>query len=141
MCELKVDHSAAQTDTALVDAVLQVVAARRAEAWTAIHSFDPEIVRAARERDRRLSAAIISPPVDAAGLDRLVAAVLKRGAQAISVEHHCVDRALVVAAKRRQVTVWCWTADDAADWERLVTAGVDGIITNVPSRLRNHLGS
>jgi glycerophosphoryl diester phosphodiesterase len=35
--------------------------------------------------------------------------------------------------------VWTWTADDPADWERVVGAGVDGIITNVPHKLREWL--
>ena len=55
--------------------------------------------------------------------------------------HAAVDRALVEKAKRRQVSVWCWTADSAADWARVVEAGVDGIITNVPHRLRDWLKS
>ncbi|MEX2081175.1 MAG: glycerophosphodiester phosphodiesterase family protein, partial [Dehalococcoidia bacterium] len=73
-------------------------------------------------------------------LDRLLAGVLKRGGQAISVEHSCVDRALVVKARRAQLTVWTWTPDREADWARVVEAGVDGIITNYPHRLRDYLG-
>jgi len=66
---------------------------------------------------------------------------MKRNAQAISVEHHCVDRQLVEKAKRRQVSVWTWTADTPEDWVRVVEAGVDGIITNVPHRLRDWLAA
>jgi glycerophosphoryl diester phosphodiesterase len=142
MCELKVERTGPDgpPDAALVDAVVEVIRRRGAERWTAIHSFDPEVVRLARQREPGVSAAIISPAVDGEGLERLIAGVLKRNAQAFSVEHSCVTRDLVLAAKRRQLSVWCWTADAPADWDRLVAAGVDGIITNLPHRLRAHLG-
>ena len=53
----------------------------------------------------------------------------------------CIDRALVEKAKKSQVSVWAWTADKPDDWARIVEAGVDGIITNVPHKLREWLGS
>jgi glycerophosphoryl diester phosphodiesterase len=141
MCELKVERTDRDSpvDAALVESVLREIDARAAWDWTAIHSFDPDIVRLARETEPRVSAAIISPPVDAAGMDRLVAGALKRNAQAISVEHSCLSRERVFQAKRRQLTVWAWTADHEADWARLAESGADGIITNVPHRLRAFL--
>ncbi|MGD9932971.1 MAG: glycerophosphodiester phosphodiesterase [Dehalococcoidia bacterium] len=139
MCELKVDHHSGEPETALVDAVLAVVDRSAAHAWVAIHSFDPEIVRAARIADPRISAAIISPPVDADGMERLLGGVLRRHGQAVSVEHHSLTPELVMKAHRRQLCVWAWTADGEDDWARLCAAGVDGIITNVPHRLRAYL--
>jgi len=139
MCELKATAGEPATDEALVAAVLGVIARHNAESWTAVHSFDPSIVSLARERQPRVSSTITSPPVDEPGLERLLGAVLKRGMQAISVEHHCLTRELLVKAKKRQVTVWAWTADSPGDWARLVDAGVDGIITNVPHQLRAYL--
>ena len=139
MCELKVDHDSGQTEADLVDAALAVVERHAAHAWVAIHSFDPEMVRVARERDARVSAAIILPVQDDAGFERYLNAVLKRNGQALSVQHDCVTRDFVVRAKRRQLAIWAWTADTEADWDRLVAAGVDGIITNVPHQLRAYL--
>ena len=72
-------------------------------------------------------------------VDRLLGALLKRNGQALSIEYPCIDRALIVKAKRRQVTVWTWTPDSEEEWGRLIEAGVDGIITNVPHRLRAYL--
>ena len=141
MCELKVDHQSGETETALVDAVLAAFDRCDSHSWVAIHSFDPEIVRSARLADPRISAAIISPPVDDAGMDRLLGGLLKRHGQAVSVEHHCLTPELVMKARRRQLRVWAWTADDEQDWARLCAAGVDGIITNVPHRLRAYLDS
>jgi glycerophosphoryl diester phosphodiesterase len=44
--------------------------------------------------------------------------------------------ALVADAHGRGLTVLAWTVDDPAAMERLIAAGVDGIITDYPDRLR-----
>jgi glycerophosphoryl diester phosphodiesterase len=139
MCELKATPGDAEHDQRCVDAVLSALERHEARTWAAIHSFQPAMVERARVTEPRVSAAIISGPVKGDALHRLLGGTLKRNAQAISVEHRCVNRELVVAAKRRQLTVWTWTADEEPDWERVVEAGVDGIITNVPHRLRGWL--
>lgn len=136
MCELKATPGDPAQDQACVDAVVEVIKRHAAESWTAIHSFNPEMVERARNTESRVSAAIITPPVEGEALDRLLGGLMKRNGQAISVEHRAVTRELMEKAHRRQVTVWCWTADRPEDWERVVEAGVDGIITNVPHRLR-----
>ncbi len=139
MCELKATPGDPVQDEALVILVAEVIKRHNAESWTAIHSFNPEIVGRARNAEPRISAAIITPPVAGEDLDRLLGAVMKRQGQAISVEHRAITRELMEKAHRRQVTVWCWTADRPEDWQRVVEAGVDGIITNVPHRLREWL--
>lgn len=141
MCELKVDHESGQTETDLVDAVVALAARHSAETWTAIHSFDPEIVGTARRIAPAISAAIIAPRQDAPGFDRYLSGVVKRGAQALSLEFTCITREYVVRAKRRQLSLWAWTADNPEDWRRLAAVGVDGIITNYPHRLRAWLDS
>ncbi len=139
MCELKATPGDPAQDQRCVDAVVEVINRHNAEAWTAIHSFNPEMVERARATQPRVSAAIISPPVSGQEVDRLLGALIKRNGQAVSIHNAAIDRALIQKAKRRQVTVWCWTADSAEDWARVVEAGVDGIITNVPHRLREWL--
>lgn len=167
MCELKRTKDQPEQDQRLVDAVLAVAKKHNATDWCAIHSFNPEMVERARKSDPRISATIIAvparddgpvtgqdpaagPQLDAARvarvlgvpahtIDGLVASLLDRNGQALSLEHHYIDRALVLKAKRRQVTVWAWTADTPEDWARLIEAGVDGIITNVPHQLRDYL--
>ncbi len=139
MCELKATPGASEQDQANVDAVVEVIRRHSAESWSAIQSFNPDMVQRARATEPRISAAIITGPVAGEQVDRLLGGLMKRDAQAISVEHSAVDRALMEKAKRRQVTVWTWTADTPADWERVVAAGVDGVITNVPHKLRSWL--
>jgi glycerophosphoryl diester phosphodiesterase len=139
MCELKATPGEPEFDQRLVDAVLGVIERAGARTWAAVHSFNAEMVARARQTEPRVSAAIISSDVVGEEVDRLLGALLKRNGQALSIEHACIDRALVVKVKRRQVTVWTWTPDEEADWARLVDAGVDGIITNYPHRLRDYL--
>lgn len=139
MCELKATPGEPDQDQACVDAVVALARKHNAEPWIAVHSFNPAMVERARQTESRISAAIISGPVVGDEVDRLLGALMKRGGQAVSVEHHCVDRSLVEKAKRRQVSVWTWTPDTEEDWARVVAAGVDGIITNVPHRLREWL--
>jgi len=140
MCELKATPGEPEHDAKLVAAVLDTIARHDARHWSAIHSFDAVMVARARQAEPRVSAAIISGPVTGDDVHRLIGGVLKRNGQAISGHHSCVDDALVIAAKRRQLTVWTWTPDTEADWDRVIAAGVDGIITNLPHGLRAHLG-
>jgi len=139
MCELKATPGQPDQDQALVDAVLGVIERHDARGWAAIHSFNPDMVERARATEPRVSAAIISVPVHGDEVERLLGATLKRNGQAVSIEHSCVDRALVLRAKQRQLTVWTWTPDRPEDWARVIAAGVDGIITNVPHQLRAYL--
>ena len=141
MCELKATPGEPEHDQRCVDAVLGVIEGCSARTWTAIHSFNPEMVERARGSEPRISATIISQNVEGEQVDRLLGALLKRNGQAVSVQHNCIDRALVVAAKRRQITVWTWTPDTETDWARVTEAGVDGIITNFPHKLRTWLES
>lgn len=135
-CELKATAGDERQDSRLVAAVIEAIVRFGAWDWTGIHSFRRDMVREAREQETRISAAIISPPVRGGAVEQLLGAALKRNAQAISLQHSCIQRDVIVRAKQRQLTVWAWTPDEAEDWERLMEAGVDGIITNVPSQLR-----
>lgn len=135
-CELKATTSDSVQDARLADAVGATAASHEAFTWSAVQSFNPLIIERAREVQPRLSTAIISPPVHGEAAGRLLSAAIKRGCQAVSVHHSCVDAALVRAARLRQLTLWTWTPDDEAEWHRLADVGVDGIITNYPSRLR-----
>lgn len=141
MCELKATPGEPEHDQLCVDAVLADIEGHNARTWTAIHSFNPEMVARARASQPRVSAAIISSNVTGDAVERLLGGLLKRNGQAVSIQHNCITRELIVTAKRRQITVWTWTPDTEADWARVTEAGVDGIITNFPHKLRAWLES
>ena len=61
------------------------------------------------------------------------------GAKIVSPEYRLVTPEQVQAAHAAGLQVVPWTANQAADWDRLVAAGVDAIITDDPAGLIAHL--
>jgi glycerophosphoryl diester phosphodiesterase len=61
------------------------------------------------------------------------------GADMISPEHHLVTAEQVKAAHAAGFPVVPWTPDKVEDWDRLIAAGVDAIITDYPAALLAHL--
>lgn len=61
------------------------------------------------------------------------------GAKIISPEDRLVTGEQVAAAHRAGLQVIPWTASQPADWDRLVAARVDAIITDDPAALIAHL--
>jgi glycerophosphoryl diester phosphodiesterase len=63
----------------------------------------------------------------------LVPRMIRRArAEALMLQYALVTRRAVEAAHARGVAVLAWTVDDPADLERVLAAGVDGVITNDP---------
>ncbi|MGD2104163.1 MAG: glycerophosphodiester phosphodiesterase family protein [Anaerolineae bacterium] len=60
---------------------------------------------------------------------------------ALHPHHTIVNRRNVAWARARNLRVHAWTVDDIADMRRLISCGVDGIITNVPDRLQRLLAN
>jgi glycerophosphoryl diester phosphodiesterase len=68
-----------------------------------------------------------------AGVPSLVPGMITRaGATALMLQHALVTPRSVAAAHARGAAVLAWTVDLAADLERVLAAGVDGVITNDP---------
>jgi glycerophosphoryl diester phosphodiesterase len=62
-------------------------------------------------------------------------------ADIVSPEFHLVTPEQVQAAHKAGLRVIPWTPDKPEDWDRLIAAGVDGIITDDPAALISHLKS
>jgi glycerophosphoryl diester phosphodiesterase len=110
-------------------------------AWPAdvmVWSFRPETVERVRLLAPAVPCALLSPPLSGPH-ENLFTVALQRHQQAISLHHTSVDDALVRAAALRGLTTFTWTADDPADHLRLASAGVAGIVTNVPDILQSSL--
>jgi glycerophosphoryl diester phosphodiesterase len=56
----------------------------------------------------------------------------RAGASAAVLHHWVVSRPAVERAHARGAAVLAWTVDDSISLERVVSAGVDGVITNDP---------
>ena len=54
------------------------------------------------------------------------------GAGAVMLQHRLVTEASVRRAHAQGLPVLAWTVDEPSDLERVVDAGVDGVITNDP---------
>ncbi len=141
MCEMKVAPDRADDGPLLLDATLDVIRRHGAESWTALHSFDHDLVERARTLAPEIEAAFIVMPMGGAGLQSLAARAAEHGVGALSVFHAVVAAHAVEIARGQGLKLWAWTADAAADWTRLADAGVDGIITNQPAALRAWLDS
>lgn len=136
MCELKVAPDHPEEAPALLDATLDVIRRHGAESWTALHSFDHDLVERARSLAPDIDAAFIVTPMGGAGLKTLCARAAEHGVDAISLFHAVVGPHAADATRDHGLQLWAWTADTPADWARLADAGVDGIITNQPAALR-----
>jgi glycerophosphoryl diester phosphodiesterase len=66
---------------------------------------------------------------------RVPALVRRAEAGALMLQHRVVSRAAVTRAHAIGIPVLAWTVDDLGDVERVVEAGVDGVITNDPQML------
>ncbi|WP_305092286.1 glycerophosphodiester phosphodiesterase family protein [Prescottella sp. R16] len=132
-----------------VDAILREVRAAGVVDKVMIQSFDWSslpLVRAAEpsiplvmlwNEPKWVTGSPWTGPVDydAVGGD-IFAAAQQLGADVMSPTHTLVDANLIEGAHDAGRRVVPWTVDDPARMNELVDLGVDGIITNYPTRLR-----
>lgn len=123
----------------LVDAALTELRVRRMVDRTLVSSFAPEALRWARIAEPGIATALlVDRCTDFAGACALAAAA---GHAAIHPNDVCLGdgneaRRSIEAAHRLGLQVNVWTVDDEERMHVLIDAGVDGIITNDPARLR-----
>ena len=139
--------------TTRLDELAAALRRRGLEGRTVVSSFHvPTLHRVAREtsgvrigftypEDRYgVSRRPVLAPVLRAGLVSLRAAaprllprlIRRAGASALMLQHALVTRRSVAAAHALGAPVLAWTVDDHTDLERVLEAGVDGVITNDP---------
>lgn len=102
-----------------------------------IQSFDYRVLEAVRRLDPALALAGLC----AYRTRDFVAVARASGARIVSPYHRTVTRARVEAAHAEGIQVIPWTANRPRDWRRLISAGVDGIITDAPACLIEYLGT
>jgi len=111
--------------------LLDSIRRRGLEGRVIVQSFDFRILHAMRRAapEIRLAALVETDRPDFAAVVREAAAdIMAPGFRTVTAEK-------VAAAHAAGIPVVPWTANTAADWRRLVDAGVDGIITDDPAAL------
>jgi len=105
------------------------------ESRVILQSFDFRTLRAMKRiaPELRLSALYEGEPKD------FIHIAQEAGAAIVSCEFHLVTPEQVRAAHGRGIEVLAWTPNTADDWDRLIQAGVDGIITDDPAALLRYL--
>lgn len=115
--------------------VLAVIRKHKMEKRVIIQSFDfrtlHEMKKIAPELE--LSALYSGQPRD------FVAIAREAGATIVSPEYRLVTPEMVKAAHDAHLQVVPWTANETADWDRLIAAKVDAIITDDPAGLIAYL--
>jgi glycerophosphoryl diester phosphodiesterase len=105
-------------------------------------SFDIEVCRLVRETEQGLPCLLLTSnlPSDTRERADLLDRLVRRGLHGLDALASALDADLVRSAHMRGLSVWCWTVDDPAEWERLLAIGVDAITTNTPGALARWLG-
>jgi len=111
--------------------VLELVRKHRLESRVVLQSFDFRTLATMKKLapEIKLSALYEGPPKD------FVEIASEAGAGIVSPLFDLVSPEQVRAAHAASHTVVPWTPNRPADWQRLVDAGVDGIITDDPAAL------
>jgi glycerophosphoryl diester phosphodiesterase len=116
--------------------VLERVRKHHLESRVILQSFDFRTLRAMKRIPPaiKLSALYEGPPKDFAAIAK------EAGAGIVSPQFQLVMPAQVRAAHAAGIKVLPWTPDRPEDWDNLIRAGVDGIITDDPAALLAHIG-
>jgi glycerophosphoryl diester phosphodiesterase len=117
---------------ACAHAVAAALAERGLADRTVVQSFDAKALIRLRSMAPALAVAPLYNRPPSARRIRRVAGF----AVGIGVRHTAVDRPLLLQARACGLAVRAWTPNAAAELERLITIGVDGVITDKPDVAR-----
>jgi glycerophosphoryl diester phosphodiesterase len=94
-------------------------------------SFDASLVR----NLRRIEPTVMTGLLYDGQLNDPVAKAVEIGARQLVVRGDLVTPALLSEARKKDLQVVCWTVNHPAHMRMLITAGVDGIMSDYPDRL------
>ncbi len=111
--------------------VLEAIRRHRLESRVIVQSFDFRTLAAMKKLDARIRlAALIERP-----WQDFVKSAREAGATIISPQYRLVTREKVEAAHEAGLEVVAWTANEAKQWDALIAARVDAIISDDPAEL------
>lgn len=108
-----------------------------AERWCTAWAFDSRVLAELKRLVPGLSRTQNVGRVDI--WDSVLATARDLGCIGVSLSQNLVDEEKVASAKAAGLTFYTWTANDAADWRRLIDCGVDAIVTDDPGGLLAYL--
>ena len=118
---------------AVENEVCELMRAHDAIGTSMVSSFDWK----ALDTVRKINPAIRIAPLAEKNRDGLIDAAVARHAHAVNPRFNMVDAAFCDRAHARGLQVLVWTVDVPEAMKILIEAGVDGIMTNYPGRLRD----
>jgi glycerophosphoryl diester phosphodiesterase len=118
------------------DQVADVVRAAEAIADCEVHSFYPNVVRAMRAVEPRLSAALLTDGRRVVDWQEFFGFALSLNAQGVSVYYAFATPEIVRLGQKRSLTFMTWTVDGEEDMAAVCDAGVDSICSNFPDLVR-----
>jgi glycerophosphoryl diester phosphodiesterase len=112
-----------------------VAALRRAEsaARTIVISFDPTMLASVRALDASIMTGLL---VDRDSLRDATKRAVGAGARQLCVNHEVASPEVVAEAHGADLQVVAWTVNDMNDLRSVIASSVDGIMTDLPDRLR-----
>ncbi len=105
----------------------------QSSARTIVISFDPATLAPLRRIDQSIMVGLL---VEDRCEDDCIQAALDVGARQLCPKFSCVTPELVDQAHRADLQVVTWTVNSAEEMRTMISAGVDGIMTDFPDRLR-----
>ena len=100
-------------------------------ARTVVISFDASILATVRKIEPTLMTALLYD----GQIEKPLEHALEVGARQLAVRGDLVTPWLLSAARKKDLQVVCWTVNHSAHMRQLMSAGVDGIMSDYPDRL------
>ncbi|MDP9147296.1 MAG: glycerophosphodiester phosphodiesterase [Acidobacteriota bacterium] len=98
---------------------------------TVVISFDPAILASVRRIEPTLMTGLLYDGQMEKPLER----ALEVGARQLAVRGDLITPLMLSAARKHDMQVVCWTINNSAHMRLLMTAGVDGLMSDYPDRL------
>jgi glycerophosphoryl diester phosphodiesterase len=115
-----------------------VAAIRAAQnaARTIVISFDPSTLSAIRAVDPSIMVGLLADETGEPGGPEIVLAAVRSGARQICLHSSLATAETVSRAHAADLQVVGWTINDSETMRHMIRIGVDGIMTDIPDRLR-----
>lgn len=135
------DTSGGAANTAIPQRVLDIILDEKMERSVLVFSFDPEHLHPIARLRPDIELAFLLDRFDArvSGLTSFIATARELRATTLAPNRTLCTPRLVRAVHAAGLRVFAWTANSPRQQRTLIAAGVDGIITNFPERLKTLL--